>query len=77
MLETRKFLGMLYQQKHWQLELKGAEREPNETRAAEPQNSTDRKQAYKTTHLQKCAPLHAKGRMTPVQKPNLPPATDN
>lgn len=50
-LETHRFLGMLYQQKYWDLGLKMTEKDKWE-KTAKLQNSTGRKQAHKTTHLQ-------------------------
>lgn len=41
------------------------QREQNEKRLLASQNSVDREQAHKTTHLQTRATLHGKGSMTP------------
>lgn len=55
-----RFLLILYQQIHYQLELKGTEKKQNERRLTDSQHSTGKKQDDKITQLQTELPFKKK-----------------
>lgn len=55
-------MRVFYQQKHYQLGLKGTEMVQNEERPLDPPNSTGSKEAEKSTQLHTHPSFHEKGR---------------